>query len=529
MIDRRNLLRAAALGTAGLAAAGFPPDALAQVGLNFGPAAPFSFDRLKEDVRRRAASAYVVSRRPDSDVLYRIDYEQHGRIKYRPDLALWAGGPSVFPLTFFHLGRFFPKPVRMSVVESGQAREILYDAAYFDIPENSPARELPKNVGFAGFRFQERRDGGLDWKTNDWVAFLGAAYFRAIGENHQYGISARGLAIDTALADRPEEFPDFIQFWFETPQPGTDTVVVHALLDSPSIVGAYRFAMTRDDKVAIEVDSMVVPRRDVARLGIAPLTSMYWFSETAKPTTADWRPEVHDSDGLALWTGAGERIWRPLNNPPSSQISTFADKTPRGFGLLQRDRDFNHYLDGVHYERRPSLWVEPKGDWGEGAVLLLENPTSDEVQDNIVVMWVPAGPASEGRELNFAYRTVWAADHPDPVPLARCAATRIGSPKPQAAQRRPGRRRIMVEFLGGPLAELRARTSPEPVITASRGTIAGLRTEKVPNGLAGHWRVSFDLEIEGQEPVDIRGFLRTGGDGGKVLSETWLYQYNPAV
>ena len=529
MIDRRHLLRSAAVATAGLAATGFAGEAMAQAGLTFGPAAPFSFDRLKDDVRRRARSAYAAPQPPNPDVLYRIDYEEHGKIRYRTDVALWGNGPSAFPVTFFHLGRFFRKPVRMYVVEGGQAREILYDAAYFDMPASSPARDLPKNSGFAGFRFQERRDGGLDWRRNDWVAFLGASYFRAIGENHQYGISARALAIDTVVHDKPEEFPDFTQFWFETPGPGTNTVVVNALLDGPSVVGAYRFTMTRDEKVTIDVDSLIVLRRDVARLGIAPLTSMYWYSETAKPAMVDWRPEIHDSDGLALWTGGGERIWRPLNNPPRTQVSAFADRAPKGFGLLQRDRDFDHYLDGVHYERRPSLWIEPKGDWGQGSVQLVENPTDDEIHDNIVAMWVPGEAATAGREMAVAYRTFWAADEPNPTPLARCVATRLGNGGQQGAQRPRGLRKFLIEFLGGPLKDLPAGSVPEPVVSASRGQVSNLRTEAVPDDVPGHWRTSFDILIEGQDPVDIRCFLRSAGSGGEpeVLSETWLYQYHP--
>jgi glucans biosynthesis protein len=525
MIDRRDLIRSAAAATAGLAATGFAAGAMAQAGLTYGPAAPFSFDRLKQDVRRRARSAYAAPQPSNPDTLYRIDYDEHGKIRYKTDLALWANGPSRFPVTFFHLGRFFQKPVRMHVVEGGQAREILYDAAYFEMPPDSPARELPKNSGFAGFRFQERRDGKLDWRKNDWAAFLGASYFRAIGESHQYGLSARALAINTVVHDRPEEFPDFTHIWFETPGPGTDTVVVNALLDGPSAVGGYRFTMTRDQKVTIDVDSLLILRRDVSRLGIAPLTSMFWYSETAKPSLVDWRPEIHDSDGLAMWTGGGERIWRPLNNPPRTSVSAFTDRNPRGFGLLQRDRDFDHYLDGVHYERRPSLWIEPKGEWGEGSVQLVENPTDDEIHDNIVAFWVPAEPATAGREYALAYRTTWADDEPDPTPLARCVATRLGNGGQQGAQRPRGLRKFMAEFLGGPLKDLPAGVVPEAVLSASRGTFSAIRTDAVPNDVPGHWRTSFDLLVEGSDPVDIRCFLRA--EDGKVLTETWLYQYHP--
>jgi glucans biosynthesis protein len=282
--------------------------------------------------------------------------------------------------------------------------------------------------------------------------------------------------------------------------------------------------MRRGRDVVMEVETALHLRTDIRRLGIAPLTSMYWFSETAKPTAADWRPEVHDSDGLALWTGAGERIWRPLNNPPGIAVSAFQDERPRGFGLLQRDRLFDHYQDGVFYDRRPSLWIEPLGDWGRGAVELVEIPTDDEIHDNIAAMWVPAEPARAGQRLALRYRMTWAADEPHPTPLARCVATRLGNGGQPGQPRPRGVRKFAVEFLGQSLARLPAGTLPEPVLTATRGAFSSVRVEAVPDDVPGHWRAEFDLASAGSDPVDIRLFLRSGGE---VLSETWLYQYHP--
>ena len=437
MIDRRHLL-ASATATAALAASGFAPDALAQQGLNLGAAEPFSYDALKARIREMARRPYGAPQPSRPDVLWKIDYDQHGKLRFRTDLALWANGPSPWPVTFFHLGRYFQKPVRMHVLEAGRSREILYDTAYFEMPTDSPAHELPKNSGFAGFRFQESRDGRLDWRKNDWVAFLGASYFRAIGELFQYGLSARGLAIDTVVYNVPEEFPDFTHVWFETPAPDAEAVTVYALLDGPSVVGAYRFVMRRGKAVVIDVDSTIVLRRDVARLGIAPMTSMFWYSETIKPTAIDWRPEIHDSDGLSLWTGSGERIWRPLNNPRGTQVSAFSDTSPRGFGLAQRDRNFDHYQDGVYYDRRPSLWIEPQGAWGAGSVQLVENPTDDEIHDNIVAMWVPAG-APPSRAANTPTRSGRPGRPTSPSRLALRAAWRRGSAM-AASPARCGRR-----------------------------------------------------------------------------------------
>jgi glucans biosynthesis protein len=525
MIDRRQLLQCAA-ATAALGGFGFAARAMAQAGLRMGASAPFSFESLKERAREIAGAPYVPPPRPAPEVLEKIDYDAHGKIKFKTDLALWSDGPGEFPVTFFHLGRFFQKPVRMHVSDRGQAREIVYDSAYFDMPEDSPGHNLPNNSGFAGFRFQEPRNGKLDWRKNDWVAFLGASYFRAIGELYQYGLSARGLAVDVAVYGKAEEFPDFTHVYFEVPQPGADTVTVHALLDGPSVTGAFRFVMRRTAAVVMDIEKALFVRQDVAKLGIAPLTSMYWYSETAKPTAIDWRPEIHDSDGLSLWTGTGERIWRPLNNPPRIMASSFTDERPRGFGLVQRDRDLDHYLDGVYYERRPTLWVEPQSDWGKGSIQLVEIPTDDEIHDNIVAMWVPAEPVRAGQALDFRYRMHWVAEEPYRTGLARCVATRLGNGGQAGTVRPKGVRKFTVEFQGEPLERLAAGDIPKPILWASRGSYSNILTEAVPNNVPGHWRTQFDLAVTGPDPVEMRCYLR---HGDQVLSETWLFQYHPPV
>ncbi|WP_020647956.1 glucan biosynthesis protein [Solimonas variicoloris] len=533
MLSRRRFI-AASTSMAALAALGLSPESLARQGLRLGKTRPFSFDALVAQARALAAAPYAPPPKLPREVLERIDYEAHGKIHFKTDEALFADGPGPFPVTFFHLGRYFQTPVHMHVLDAAgtKTREIVYDPAYFDMPADSPARALPKGAGFAGFRFQESRlnDGRLGdqaklpWRKNDWVAFLGASYFRAIGELFQYGLSARGIALDVAQADRPEEFPSFTQFHFLPPQDGSDTVTVYALLEGPSVAGAYRFVMQREKAVLMDIECALFLRRDVARLGIAPATSMYWFSETAKATAIDWRPEVHDSDGLAIWNGHGERIWRPLNNPPRTMASAFADQNPHGFGLLQRDRNFDHYQDGVYYDRRPSLWVEPLGDWGEGSVQLIEIPTDDEIHDNIVAMWVPKAPATAGSEYRLKYRLHWRADEPYPTPLARCVATRLGNGGEPGKPRPQGVRKFMVEFLGGPLEKLPFGVKPEAVLSASRGSFSYVFCEAVPDGVPGHWRAQFDLTTSGDEPVDMRLYLRSGE---QTLSETWLYQYHP--
>ena len=530
MIDRRRFLVSAA---AAVATIGFRGSAFAQSGLKFAAGAPFSFDALVDRARKLSGQPYVPVPTPPNDVLDKIDYEAQSKISFKTECALFAEEASRYPATFFHMGKFSRTPVRIHVVEDrpggAMAREIVYDERYFDMPADSPAHALAKGSGFAGFRFQESRLGEqakLDWHKNDWVSFLGASYFRAIGELYQYGISARGIAVDVAVADRPEEFPIFSDIYFAPQKPDSDLVTVYALLDGPSITGAYRFDMRRDKAVTMEVESALFLRKDISRLGIAPMSSMYWFSETIKPSGVDWRPEVHDSDGLALWTGIGERIWRPLNNPAATVASSFSDENPRGFGLLQRDREFDHYLDGVHYELRPSLWVEPLERWGKGSVQLVEIPTDDEIHDNIVAMWVPAEAATAGKNYRFRYRLHWVANQPCPTAVACCVATRLGNGGQPGQPRPKGVRKFMIEFLGGTLASLPFGVKPEPVLWASRGDFSYIFTEAVPDSVPGHWRAQFDFAVTGKEPVEMRLYLKSGSE---ILSETWSYDYHPRL
>lgn len=492
--------------------------------LKFGPAQPFDFEALKKMARDMAARDYVSPPRPDPNIVSQIDYDAHGKLKYNKDAALWGKTGSAYPVTFQHVGMYFPKTVRMNVIEKGQAREIIYDPDLFMGGPDHVARQLgPEPSAFAGF-WVEEKNSNPKWKQLEpWATFLGASYFRAVGELGQVGLSARGIALAPGTAN-PEEFPDFISFWLEGAPKATDPVIVYALLDGPSVSGAYRFALHRTKGVVMDIEAVLFLRANIERLGIAPLTSMYWFSETSKPTAIDWRPEIHDSDGLAMWNGNGEHIWRPLNNPPNIQVSSFVDQAPKGFGLAQRDRLFDHYQDGVRYHLRPTTWVEPIGDWGKGAVQLTEIPTDDEIHDNIVAMWVPEEPATAGKNLNFKYRLHWLADEPFPSPLARCVATRLGNGGQPGKPRPKGVRKFMIEFLGDPLKSMPFGEKPEAVITASRGIISRVEVEAVPDDVKGHWRTHFDLETQGIEPVDIRCFLR---HKDKVLSETWLYQYHP--
>lgn len=528
-VRRRTALRTAGATIGSLAVLATMPRAFAaDPSLQLGPAEPFSFESLIDRARRMAGQAYVPPERPAPEVVQRLDYDEHGKLRYRPEYALFGDGPGVYPVTFQFVGGFFPKSVLMYVVEGGEAREIVYSQDYFTVAPDSPARELaPGTHAFAGLWIQESRLQG-DWtKREPWATFLGASYFRGVGELGQVGMSARGVALNVA-GNGPEEFPDFVAHWISPALSEDEPVVLHSLLDGPSICGAYRFLIRRTSGVVMDIEKHLFLRQDIERLGIAPLTSMFWYAEYGRESMADWRPEVHDSDGLAIWNGAGERLWRPLNNPTRVFHTSYLDQTPKGYGLLQRDRVFDHYLDGVGYDRRPSTWVEPLGDWGRGMVQLVEIPTDDEIHDNVGAYWLAEQPTRAGDALTYRYRLHWVADQPG-FPhdeLAHVVATRMGRGGQPGKPRPRGVFKFTIEFLGGKLDELPFGVLPEPVIWTSRGTQSLIQMEAVPNDVPGHWRLFFDLTVDGDEPVDMRVFLK---QGGTLLSETWLYLFEPAI
>ncbi|WP_199252581.1 glucan biosynthesis protein [Chachezhania sediminis] len=495
---------------------------------------PFNFDALVDRARAMADAPYDPPLQPDPEIVQLIDYQRHGELKFNTDVARYSGQPDTgeargYPLEFFHLGMYATKPVQMFAVEDGMASEIHYDPALFDMPPDNPARLLSPDAGFAGFRLQEWYTED-DWKTQDWVAFQGASYFRAIGAAGQYGLSARGIAIDAALSDRPEEFPDFREFYIEQ-VPGSDPdtpVIVCALLDGPSVTGAYRFSIVRGldrtSGVTMEIEAQIFLRKDVQRLGLMPITSMFWYGEYGRNRLIDWRPEVHDSDGLSMWTGTGERIWRPLNNPDGTRVSAYMDDNPQGFGLSQRDRSFENYLDGVFYDRRPSLWVEPLKPLGRGTIQLLEIPTDDEIHDNIGAFWVPEAPAVKGNAYDLHYRLHWQNDEPYPATnIAQTRATRIGRGGQPGHPRPPGVYHFAVEFdRPEVMRKIPYGVMPEVVVTSSHGTISRTFALPMPNGNV--WQANFDLALDRGQLADLRMYLAMNGE---PLTETWMYQFKP--
>jgi len=513
-MDRRAFLKsAAALSAYGIPLAALLDSLPAEAAT--APTQPFDYAWLKGHARHLSESAYVSHKGELPKSLQDISWDDYQRLQFKPEYSLWNTPDSPFQARLFHLGLYFQTPVHLHEVVDGQAREIAYQSKFFKYDGKAKLGKLPEDLGYAGFRIQVPPKFELDV-----AAFLGASYFRAVGKDKQYGLSARGLAIDTGLP-RPEEFPIFSAYWLERPKKGDQHLTIYALLDSPSTTGAYRFLLTPGDTLLMDIDVALYPRKAIERLGIAPLTSMYQYGENDKRMAWDWRPEIHDTDGLAMLTGAGEWLWRPLVNPTGVRVNSYFDQNPRGFGLLQRDQNFDHYQDdGVFYDRRPSLWVEPKGDWGAGAVQLVEIPTVDETFDNIVAFWNPKEPVKPGQEYLLAYKLHWGTTPPS-SPLATVQATRTGLGGVIGQKRTQFSWRFAIDFAGGQLASWAPKQTVEPVIEASRGKVE-ITSARPLDAIKGY-RAMFDLVPDDSlEPINIRLYLKSGK---QTLSETWLYQY----
>ncbi|TAJ29917.1 glucan biosynthesis protein G [Bosea sp. (in: a-proteobacteria)] len=476
-----------------------------------------------EDVQRRAREVSMVPFEAppmQPEALAKLDYDSWRDIRFRPDRALLAQNGSPFRMQMFHPGFLFTRPVTVNVVRDGVPTPVPYSANLFDYGKVRFDKPLPVNLGFAGFR--------LHYPLNDprvldeLISFIGASYFRVLGRDQRYGLSARGLSIGAGTAS--EEFPIFREFWVEAPTAAAERVVIYALLDSPSLSGAYRFTIYPDADTVVDVYATLFPRKPVEKLGLAPLTSMFFTGENDRRFFDDYRTELHDSDGLMVHSGTGEWIWRPLRNPRQQAVSSFVERNVRGFGLMQRDRTFEHYQDlDLAYELRPSYWIEPQGDWGEGVVELVEMPTTDETNDNIVALWQPKAPLEPGKEFSFAYKLTAMLDSGDLHPGGRVTNTYQARPKALGSGEpvTNGARRFIIDFAGGDLDYyLKQPEKVEIVPSIAYGRID--RAFIVPNPKTQGFRAFLDIVVEPGQLAEMRAFLRSGN---KTLTETWSYPW----
>ena len=481
---------------------------------------PFSFDQLTAMMKERAGQPFEPSQEELPEVIARLTYDEHRAIRYRPDQAVWKG-EAPFELQAFHPGWLFKQPVHLYVVENGRASPLEFNSGVFEYRKPLDAQafsgvELP---GVAGFRlhYPLNRPDVMD----ELVAFLGASYFRALGRGNLYGLSARGLAVNTATSVG-EEFPVFTSFWIEKPGPQDESIRLYAALDSASVAGAYAFTITPGQNTVMEVTARLFIRRDIERLGIAPMTSMFLFAENNRSAFDDYRGQVHDSDGLKIIRANGEEVWRNLNNPSELANSFYIETSPKAFGLFQRDRDFDHYQDaGAGYQRRPSLLVEPLGDWGKGAINLVELPTELEINDNIVAFWIPEGEIKAGQELEYSYRLTWGSIEEPTGEYARVTALRTGIGGTSGVEEKAEHlRKFVVDFEGDILKNVSSEQKIEAVVSASRAEI--VHTTVSPIQANGAWRLVIDLVPESDAPVELSGYLSLNG---LRLSEIWTYQW----
>ncbi len=484
---------------------------LGEPGLQLGDASPFDADFVVQRARALAERSYKAPTRIPSEWT-EISYDDYVSIWFDGRNALWHQETDTpLKVDMFPPGLYYPHPVDISVVEDGAARPVKFDMAVFDKTDKFPDLPIDDSLGYSGLRLRaELETPGIH---TEFAVFQGASYFRAIGTGDIYGISARGLAIDTAEPEG-EEFPEFRAFWLERPAAGSQTFVLHALMDSPSCTGAYTFTITHGQPLIMDVTATIFPRVAMRHVGIAPLTSMFQFDETNRDRFSDFRPAVHDSDGLLIHNGAGETIWRPLANPKNLQISAFRDDSPQGFGLMQRAREFSDFADlFALYHRRPGLWVEPGEDWGPGAVTLIEIPTDDEVYDNIVAYWRPDGGLPAGQEQKLSYRLLWGDDSAFGSGL-RVLNTRIGDAFETGII-------VAIDFENG--ADLPEDLSTvERLIRASAGEVDGGILQRNPE--TGGARLAFRFIPGDAELIEFRAQLRLDGN---PLSEIWLYRWTP--
>ncbi|MGF1625511.1 MAG: glucan biosynthesis protein [Alphaproteobacteria bacterium] len=476
----------------------------------------FDYESLIAIAQERAQEPFEDRRTPVEEPWLSMTFDQYRKIRFNPDSAAWRG-ERLFSLQFFHVGSFYDRETPIYSVREGMATPFAFDPAMYTYGDLAVA-DAPIPEGHAGFRIHYPLHS--DRTHDEFAVFLGASYFRLIGRNQRYGVSARGLAVDTAAAEG-EEFPAFVAFWIEEPPEDGTEIVLYALMDSPRITGAYRFVLRPRTESQMDIKATLFARQEIGKVGIAPLTSMYLFGENDRAGFDDFRPEVHDSDGLMMQTAVGEWLWRPLINPTQLQVSSLLDSGPRGFGLAQRDRDFANYQDlEAMYERRPGLWIQPLEDWGPGRVELVEIPSNSEIHDNIVAYWVSDQPFVPGEPREFTYLATAFGDHAGWPPGARVEATRIGSAaRPGSTEEAPEEARLFViDFGGGDLPHLREDQPIEAVVTTSDGNVANVITQKIPE--TGGWRAFFDYVPGEPDASTLRCYLRHRGN---TLSETWTY------
>jgi glucans biosynthesis protein len=477
---------------------------------------PFSFERLIDQTRQMAKAAYAAP--PNvPDALANLGHDVYDKLRFRPEAEIWASSPA-YRLQLFMPGGPYKSPVRINLVSDGMARPIALRPEMFDLSALKEQVTLPADLGFAGFRVVypfDRPDAFTELLT-----FLGFSYFRALGRGTNFGTSARGLTLNTGLG-REEEFPNFREFWIQEPTQASDPLTIFALLDSPSVAGAFRFDVVVRENTRIAVDANLFFRSDVEQIGIAPLTGMYFFGPNDRRNVDDYREAAYSTSGLSMWTGPGEILWRPFVNPSDLRMSVFTDENPRGFGMAQRPRDGKAFDDVESaFQNKPNAWVEPRGTWGKGSVRLIEIPTPDENNQNIVAFWTPADAVKAGQEVRLSYTLIWSLPPTIDPALATVRTTRIGVTRRSDGTVREDSRTIIIDYDATHEDQLPPLDKVQPEISVGNGELGMSRLE--PNPVDGGWRLIFTVRPESNgDAVELRAVLKADN---QPLSETWLYR-----
>jgi glucans biosynthesis protein len=492
-------------------------------------AAQVTLDYLAKQAEARAQKPFHSPRAELPAFLSQMTYDQYREIEFRHDKALWAKEGLPFRIEFFHPGYLYQEPVHVSEFTSTTLQPVQFAQSFFNYRSLRLSSPIPADTGFAGFRILTHLNAPD--KLDELGAFQGASYFRLLGQGEVYGMSARGLALDCGEDGRPEEFPIFTDFWLGTPQQNDPVLVLYTLLDSVSCTGAYEFRIKPGPTTQAEVSAVLYfrdrtnvlaadpHRKPLATVGFAPLTSMYWFGSAGERKFDDYRPEVHDSEGLLLRLENGESVWRPLVNGTALRHQKFPANGIRGFGLLQRDRNFNNYQDIFHsYQDAPSVWVEVHGNWGHGDVHLVELSTQYEGLDNVVACWSPAENPAPLQPLRLGYTLYWTKETDMTVSSNQVVATRVGV-NPRAQEER----QFVIDFN---LPQFTSEADP-PTVAATCGDSGKVtETQIFRNSIEKTWRVILDVAPRPgpRQPFDVTCALKKGD---QKVGETWTYHWTP--
>lgn len=484
-------------------------------------AEPFSFQTVIDKAEQLAGSNW---RAPPQvpKFLQELSYHDYQGMRFKSERSLWADADSPFTVMLTPPGLFYQHAVALNIVEGEQSEPLAFDKSQFDYPNAELEKLIPADLGYAGFRLTfPFADPQV---ANQFLVFAGASYYRAVGRHNNFGLSGRGIAVNTGLPSG-EEFPSFIEFWLKKPAPDAISLTFYGLLDGKSLTGAYEFEVIPGDETRLRVSSVLFPRQGIELPGVAPLTSMFYYGENTQRPYGEWRPEVHDSDGLLIHDGhSNEWLWRPLNNPAALSMDYYATEQLKGFGLLQRDADFRSYMDAeAGYGTRPSAWIEPRGEWGRGHVVLTQLPTPDETNDNIVAFWTPEEKWQAGQSYRHAYEVRFGRADLARNPMARALDSFLGDGTRIGGGAADGAVRVIVDFAGGPLDERSAEAGVSGQVTAlEEGEVLEHFVEYVAP--LKRWRLSMLVRPAANRPLSLRAFLH---ESGETLSETWTYQLLP--